>query len=107
LPLPIAEKVLPFRAAHEAATAPSSPIGSPLAEGGVPAADGLDGPAASLPIPHDEQRIAAAWRQLADAELRGDPERILRACEDAFVHEVATLRARPTLPAREAAGPQG
>jgi hypothetical protein len=86
LPLPLAEKVLPFRPATSEAYVEGSVVDK------LPP-DGMDAEVVAASSAEDggEMRLAAAWNQLAAAEQRQASARELQALESAFFHEARGL----------------
>ena len=94
LPLPVAEKVLPFRSSLSAVTDQKLPEVSKLpakwpsrdAEGGAEEEVYLRAQLA-------EYRMAEAWMRLEEAERQGVARRRLHALEVAYLQEVCTYEA--------------
>jgi hypothetical protein len=90
LPLPLAEKVLPFRtnAASQGARGDEQPAELISSHRGEPSGDSLP-PRAALA----ETRVAEAWACLAAAEREGATRRALDRLEVAYLTELATYHA--------------
>ena len=88
LPLPIAEKVLPFRsAARSEHVLPGDDTRAP--------GDGPEVPSDPLQarLARVEARIAEAWVRLEAAEHAGSSRRVLDGLEEAYLAELAALQA--------------
>jgi hypothetical protein len=82
LPLPIVDRVLPVCVEGEPLTdAEETQLGATPAEQSGSRQHRAEG------------RVADAWGRLHDAEVRGQPARVVRQLEEAFHTEVATLAA--------------
>jgi hypothetical protein len=94
LPLPIADKVLPFRAhTHDVNGSDDEPI-APDGEPMAPHWQAGDDIGPTYPrAEHAEARVAEAWTQLEHAEAAGRSRKVLGALEAAYLAEMAVLHA--------------
>ena len=91
LPLPVADKVLPFQPATPKGPSPTPSSDAPdsvgdIGEGNLPRAAATG------------SRVADAFAALQAAELSGVPHRTLDHLEEAYLTEVAAYRAIATQP---------